>query len=156
MHSITLIPNVIESSFTKLNSTCFAYKVRFHMSLFTFCLFLMARRMTWRGFDWSMISSTISSVKLLMSKLAKQELLNSAWNITIKERWNFCGKFHNPLQMVQAWVVFCVTNLTSALNCCLNKPISPFFEEAQMVKRAEKYRPSRKWCWNFWNVWSFL
>ena len=34
---------------------------------------------------------------------------------------------------------FLVQNLTSAWKHCLNKPISPFFEEANMVKRAEKY-----------------
>ena len=67
---------------------------------------------------------------------------------------NFTPPAHG-LHMVQAWVVIFVLKIWLQSKNTLNKLVSPFFEE-NMVKREEKYRSSRQWCRNIWNIWSFL
>ena len=42
-----------------------------------------------------------------------------------------------PANVASLGSYLCVKNLTSAEKHYLNKPISPFFEEAHMVKRAK-------------------
>ena len=49
----------------------------------TLCLFLMAWRMLWSGLDWSMTSSTKSSVRLARSILPML-LANSTWKRVIE------------------------------------------------------------------------
>ena len=54
---------------------------------------------------------------------------------------NFCT---HPANGASLGSYFCDKNLTSAEKHCLNKPISPFFEEAHIVYFVQK--------WLFWNI----
>ena len=65
------------------------------------------------------------------------------------------ANFTHPYEWCKSGLLFFVKNLISALKHWLNKPISPFFKEVHMVKRVDKYRHSRQWCRNIWNVWKY-
>ena len=47
------------------------------------------------------------------------------------------ANFLPPVNGASLGSYFCVKNLTSAWNHCLNKPISSFFEEAHTAKMVE-------------------